>query len=452
MAKDTLRVSIPHHFEPRDYQVPFWRAAVGDPGKGISPSHNRVACVWHRRAGKDKTFLNAFISHMTARVGFYPYYFPTQAQGRKILWKGMDKEGFPFLKHFPREMIRKQNDQEMIIELINGSIFQIMGTDRLEVVGMNPIGCVFSEFSLQNPEAWELIKPILVENGGFAWFNFTPRGKNHAYKVLRNGQRSDRWFTEVLTVNETKAVSLQAIQDEKDDGMPEDLIQQEFFCSFDLGIKGAYYATLMNDAWNAGRIGDIPHDRSKKVYTVWDLGWADPTAITFYQKDGQYYNIIDYYEDDGQAIAEYARVLDDKRREHGYHYGTHFAPHDVAKHSQTDGRSVFSAAKEAGLQFKKCKKEKTVGNAQYGGIERTRRFIPKLRWDQVKCKRLIEGMEGYRKQYNEKMQCYLDKPLHDWCSQPADTIRLMSQAVKIDEANYDKGYYAKLRSHFRVPA
>ena len=216
-------VDIPYKFEPRDYQLPFLRAMDG----GL----RRAVKVWHRRAGKDKTDLNYQIKSACNKRGYYPYFFPTTSMGKRILWQGMDKTGFKFLDHFPPEIIEKKNESEMYIVLKNGSIWQIIGTDKIENVGVNPIGCVFSEFSLQNPNAWELIRPILAENGGWSIFNFTPRGRNHAYDLLKMANKNEHWFSEVRGVDNTNAISLEAIQDERDSGMSSDMVQQEFYCS-----------------------------------------------------------------------------------------------------------------------------------------------------------------------------------------------------------------------------
>jgi hypothetical protein len=144
--------------------------------QAIDNGKKRAVAVWHRRAGKDKTLINLIVKKAFERVGAYYYYFPTQAQGRKILWNGIDKEGMPFLDHVPQEIIAQKKDQEMMIRLVNGSIIQLIGTDRAEVVGPNPVGCVFSEYSLQDPRAWDFVRPILAENEGWAVFNYTPRG------------------------------------------------------------------------------------------------------------------------------------------------------------------------------------------------------------------------------------------------------------------------------------
>ncbi len=167
-------LTIPHNFSPRPYQLPILRA--------LDSGIKRAVAVWHRRAGKEKTFINYVAKAAFTRVGTYYYLFPTYAQARKVLWDGRDREGFPFMAHFPKEVVKKQNDSEMRLELINGSAVQLIGTDNIDsIVGTNPVGCVFSEYAVQDPRAWDYIRPILRENGGWAIFDYTPRGKNHGF-------------------------------------------------------------------------------------------------------------------------------------------------------------------------------------------------------------------------------------------------------------------------------
>ena len=222
-AEDT-KITLPYNFTPRPYQINVWNAFVRDGFK-------RGLCVWHRRAGKDLTFFNILVTKAFERVGIYYYYFPTKADGRAILWEGMDKEGVRFLDRIPPELRDGEpKNVEMQVALKNGSLFRVMGTDDLRVVGPNPVGCVFSEYSLQNPAGWDLIRPILAENDGWAIFNFTPRGRNHAYREHLMAKNNPAYFHELLTVDDTNAISQEAIQAERDAGMREELIQQEFFC------------------------------------------------------------------------------------------------------------------------------------------------------------------------------------------------------------------------------
>ena len=175
---------------------------------------------------------------MMQRVGTYFYVFPTFNQGRKILWQGADRDGMKFLAHFPKELIKgDMNNTEMRIELKNGSSFQVVGADNIDnLVGTNPIGVVFSEYSLMKAQVWEFIRPILAENGGFAIFIYTPRGMNEGWKILQVAKENpDEWWHEVLTVEDTKAISKKTLFQEKKE-MPSDLFEQEYFVKF---IEGA---------------------------------------------------------------------------------------------------------------------------------------------------------------------------------------------------------------------
>ncbi len=223
-------IIIPYKFVPRIYQLPILQA--------MHPKYKRFVAVWHRRSGKDKTILNAVISKMLERVGTYFYVFPTFNQGRKVLWAGIDRDGMKFLEHFPKELVKGEpNNTEMRIKLKNGSIFQVVGADNIDnLVGTNPIGVVFSEYSLMKAQVWEFIRPILAENNGFAVFIYTPRGLNEGWKILQTAKNNpNEWWYEVLTVDDTQAITPKVLVQEKKE-MPSDLFEQEYYVKF---IEGA---------------------------------------------------------------------------------------------------------------------------------------------------------------------------------------------------------------------
>lgn len=229
--------TIPYNYEPRIYQEPLFDC--------IADGYKRGVGIWHRRAGKDKTLLNLMVKEACKRVGVYYYFFPTYNQGRKVLWDGIDRQGFRYMAHIPEEIRENTNQNEMKIKLVNGSLIQVIGTDNIDaIMGTNPIGCVFSEYSLQNPDAWDLIRPILAENGGWAVFNYTPRGRNHGYVLYTMAQNNPEWFCQLLTIDDTGAVSPDVVQAEREAGMSEEMIKQEFYCfppdaliSTDHGLK-----------------------------------------------------------------------------------------------------------------------------------------------------------------------------------------------------------------------
>lgn len=223
-----MEITLPYRYQPRTYQLPLLRA--WDNGA------KRLVWVAHRRSGKDKTVFAQLPKKMLERKGTYFYILPTYTQAKKVIWTGADKDGFRFLDHIPQPLIKTVHDTDMRIEMKNGSILQLIGADNIDrIVGTNPVGVVFSEYSLMKPKVWEMIRPILAENGGWAVFIFTPRGMNHAHKLLIQSQSSPEWFSEILTVTDTNAIDESVLANERRE-MPSDLYEQEYMCRF---IEGA---------------------------------------------------------------------------------------------------------------------------------------------------------------------------------------------------------------------
>lgn len=220
---------VPANYEPRSYQLPFLRAM----DSGIK----RACCVWHRRGGKTKTLLNFAIKKGFERVGNYYHCFPEYGQGRKVIWDGIDKDGKRILDwHIPPEIRKGEpNKTELKVDLVNGSTYQIIGADNYNsVVGTGAVGLILDEWAVSDkyPQAWDYFRPILAENGGWAVFPFTPRGRNHGWDLYQMALRNPAWFCQLLTVEDTKAIGRLDIEAEREAGMPESMIQQEFFCSF----------------------------------------------------------------------------------------------------------------------------------------------------------------------------------------------------------------------------
>ena len=224
-----MEITIPYRYKPRDYQLTLLRALDG--GK------KRAVIVWNRRSGKDKTCWNYMIKESTNRIGTYFFFLPTYKQAKKVIWENIDNDGMRMLDHIPKELIKGTNATELKIELVNGSIIQLIGADEFKDsgVGTNPIGVVFSEYSITSPNAWTFLSPILAANGGWAIFNFTPRGKNHAWELLQKAKDNPNWFTEILTLNDTHVLTDEALEEERKNN-PEDIINQEYFCQF---VEGA---------------------------------------------------------------------------------------------------------------------------------------------------------------------------------------------------------------------
>tara|TARA_A100001011_G_scaffold317947_1_gene337494 strand:+ start:6520 stop:7815 length:1296 start_codon:yes stop_codon:yes gene_type:complete len=409
-----MKIRIPYDWKPRNYQLPLWKF-LEDGGK-------RAVAVWHRRAGKDLASINWCVVSALKRPGLYWHLFPTYNQGRKIAWDGMTRDGRKFIDHFPSELVESKNNTEMRLTLKNGSIYQVVGTDNVDrLIGANPVGVIFSEYSVQDPRAWDYIRPILAENDGWAVFIYTARGRNHGYDLITMAQRNQKWFSQTLSIEDTNAVSQQAIDDERESGMPEEMIQQEFYCSFDAPLVGSYYGNLMAKALADRRITKVPYDPLLDVHTSWDLGMGDSTSIIFFQHHYNEIRIIDYYENSGEGLAHYAKVL----REKEYVYGDHIAPHDIKVREMSTGRSRLESARELGIRFR------VTPNLRIDdGIEAARTIIPRCYFDEDKCSLLVEAMRQYRKAFDEKNNTFKDKPLHDWTSHACDAFRYLALGMR----------------------
>lgn len=195
--------------------------------------------------------------------------------------------------------------------------------------------------------------------------------------------------------------------------------------AFQVAIEGAYYASEMARARREGRIRNIPIATKLPVHTFWDLGRNDTTAIWFLQHIGSEYRWIDYYEQNGEGLAHYVRVL----RERGYIYGKHFLPHDVevTDLSQSDNLNRREVLESLGL-----KPIEVVGRVQdiNDGIEMTRQSLSQSYFDETRCAKGIKALDNYRREYDEKLGTYRPRPLHDWASNGADSFRQFAQGYR----------------------
>lgn len=398
-------------FKPRPYQLPIFDAIE-------NKKYKKVMAILPRRAGKDIAAWNLCIRECLKKVGTIFYILPTYAQAKKVIWNSITIDGTRFLDFIPPEVIYSQNAQEMSVCFINGSRLQLVGSDNYDsLMGSNPMACVFSEFSLQNPLAYEFLRPILAVNGGWALFLSTPRGKNHLWDKFKLAKElKDEWFAYIMTVDDTKHLSPEQLALERRE-MSEDLIQQEYYCSFNRGVDGSIYAHYINDLRLKGQIGPVPWESSHKVSTAWDIGFRDATSIIFFQQIGQTVRIIDYYEKNLENLEHFAKVVHSKP----YIYDKHYFPHDM-RMTEWAGPKFTRAwkANELGIKVNFVDE---VGLAD--GIEFTCTQFPKLWFDETRCQLLINHLENYRYEYDERLQRYKDKPLHDKTSHGADALRYL---------------------------
>lgn len=425
-------IVLPNNWDPRPYQIPAWSA--------LESGVKRALLLWHRRAGKDDVCLHWAATQAMQRVGNYWHMLPEYAQARKSVWDAINpRTGKRRIDEaFPAAIVEQRRDQDMFIRFRNGSTWQLVGSDTYNsLVGSPPIGVTASEWALADPSAWAYLRPILLENNGWAVFITTVRGKNHVYRMFQAHKDDPEWFVQVLPATVTGTLTAEQLNKERLEYQaeygPEDgdaLFAQEYLCDWHAAIVGSYYGRLMRDAEAQGRIGVVPYDPQALVHTAWDLGLHDQTAIWFFQVIGFEVRVIDYLANSGQPISWYAGEI----LKRGYALGQHLLPHDVEHPHESDG--VVRSRRETLENLLGRGTVRTIAGKGMDrilvadGINAVRTILPRCRFDAAKCATGIDALQAYRRVWDEKRKTFHDRPEHDWASHPADAFRTL--AVGLD--------------------
>jgi len=425
---------ILNKFQPRSYQIPILDAYE-------NKHYKRIIAVLPRRAGKDVACWNLAIRQCIRKTMVCYYILPTFAMARRIIWDSVLNNGMRFLDFIPPELVDSMNASDMKIRFTNGSLLQLCGSDNVDsLVGTNPNLIIYSEYALQDPRAYQFMRPIVLANDGAMVFVSTPRGKNHFFELFNIAQDNPQWFSYRMTVEETGHIPLQEIAKERAEGlMSEDLIQQEYYVSFSAGVEGAYYSRYLDKMKLDGRITSVPWEVSYRVHTAWDLGVNDPTTIIFFQVCGQIIRIIDCYTNNDKGLDHYAKILSEKE----YVYGKHIAPHDIqVREFAAGGVKRIDMARKLGINFV------IAPNIPIeDGIECCRATLGRVWIDEKKCVLLIKALESYRREFDSKRKVYKDHPLHDWSSNFADSFRML--CVNLPKTRDDLTVAAELDKRYK---
>jgi hypothetical protein len=422
-----LEIALPHNgWEPRLHQMPLWRY-LHEGGK-------RAMAVWHRRAGKDEICLHHAAVSAATRVGNYWHCLPEYLQGRKAIWTAINPHTGKrrIDEAFPLELRENTNDNEMFLRFKNGSTFQVIGSDNYDkTVGASVAGCTYSEWALANPSAWAYHRPMIEENNGWAIFITTPRGHNHAKSMFDHACRSPEWFCQLLNARQTGMLSEEALVDALneyqalygvDHGRAH--FEQEYMCSFNAAILGAFYSLEMAQVRAEGRIAEIEALPDTYVHRAWDLGVSDDTSIWWFQAVGSQLFVLDFYSASGVGLEHYAEVIDQRERQHGWKHGHDYVPHDAKVKEWGTGRTRVETMRGFGL------KPLLVPLASIGdGINAARRSLP-LSVFHPRCEAGISALEQYRREWDDEKKAFRASHVHDWTSHPADAFRYLAMSWK----------------------
>ena len=389
------------------------------PRKHAEAYHNRTerfaVLVAHRRFGKTVAAINDLIRACFAvdkkdvRVA---YIAPYLSQAKAVAWD----YALEYTIDIPDIKI---NHSELRIDFSNGSRFRLYGADNYNAMrGLYFDAIVCDEMADFPASAWPtVLRPSLTDRKGSCTFISTPKGKNEFWELYEYAKTDPTWWSGMFKASQTDILDPEELEEAKIT-MGEDRYEQEFECSFEAAIVGAYYAMEMKTAMQDNRITTVPYDPSVGVVTAWDLGIGDSTAIWFAQYVGQEIRVIDYYENSGVGLDYYAKELSSKN----YHYMDHILPHDVQVKELGTGKSRLETLHNLGIQDVTIAPKLAIED----GIQAARSMLNRCWFDEEKCNRGIEALRQYRREFDEKNKTWRGRPLHDWTSHGADAWRYLA--------------------------
>lgn len=415
-----MEINLPHNWTPRDYQLPAWNSWLS--------GCNRQLLIWHRRAGKDDINLRMHAVGAFNRVGTYWHMLPEYSQARKAIWDAVNPHTGKrrIDEAFPHEIRANTRETDMFIRFKNNSTWQVVGSDNYNaLVGTPPVGLTGSEWALANPMAWAYLAPIMAENGGWSSFITTPRGNNHVKSMYDRFKGDPRWFVQLLTAADTKAITPEAIEDQRAEyeslfgqDVANMLVEQEFYCSFAGAMVGAYWGSEVNAAERSGRITELDIDWSHPVHTAWDLGKAVNNPIWCFQVINGTPHIVDFYRPESDDLEQWVKWLDDK----GYK-GNDYVPHDILVTEWGTTRTRFDTLKLLGRRPRRVAKVSVAD-----GINAGRQTIKIAKFDAGRCELGIDGLKNYRREWDDELKTFRENPVKDWAEHIGSSFRYLSLA------------------------
>lgn len=388
--------------------------------------------VIHRRFGKTVYAINNGIMRMfgcgrdNAR---FHYVAPYHKQVKKLAWD--------YAKQFTANIPgARPNNSELKIDFPQGHRIQLLGADNPDAErGQYSDHVVFDETAQIAPVMWrEVFRPMLSDRKGSAHFIGTPKGSfNLFYDLYQQAANLEGWGRVMLNVYQTGVLDPEEVEACRREMMEDDdeaAFEQEYLCSWNASIKGAFYGKRLAAMRSEGRIGRVPHDPTLPVITAWDLGMRDSTAIWFMQICGAEVRAIDYVEYQNTGLPEIIRLISKKP----YNYETNIGPHDLKVREFGSGVSRIETALKLGVHFQVAKNIPLMD-----GIDATRSMLDKMLIDEVKCKQGISALSMYRSEYDEIKRVTSSAPVHDWAEHGASALRYFAVAMSGGNYRRDRG-------------
>jgi hypothetical protein len=350
------------------------------------------------------------------------YIAPYLKQAKDVAWE--------YLKRYSRPLWgQPPNESELFVTLLGGQRIRIYGADNADALRGGYFDDVtLDEYADMAPSVWgSIIRPMLADRSGSATFIGTPKGRNSFHEIFERAKLDPDWFWFMLKASETGLLAESELIAARLDMTPEQY-EQEFECSFDAAIMGAYFGKEVSEAERCGRIKSIEVNPDIPVHTAWDLGIGDSTAIWFWQAVENQVRIIDHYENNGQPLSHYVAEIVSR----GYRKGKDYVPHDAKVRSIETGRTRIETLIALGRE-----PVLVADHTIMDGINAARVSFPNIWFDDDRCRQGIEALRQYRADFDEKTRAFKNMPKHDWTSHTADAFRYLCMAWRA-EAKPDK--------------
>lgn len=399
-----MQVNLNLH--PREQFVPY-----------LTRNKRWASVVAHRRAGKTVACIMDLIAKAVSHKGREPrfaYVAPTYTQAKDVAWS--------YLREYTAAIpgMEKSESELSVTFPHNKARIRLYGAENYDRIrGLYLDGVVIDESGDIDPRAWpEVIRPALSDRKGWATFIGTPKGRNAFYDMHRQAKADDGWYSDELKASKTGIIDQSELDDARKT-MTAEQYAQEYECSFEAAIVGAYYGREMALAEQDGRIGKVPHDRSADTFASWDLGIGDAMAIWIGQIVGREWHWINYYENTGYALDHYVDWI----KALPYKVHLHYIPHDGAARELQSGKSRVEFLEARGFVMGGTENGCVPRHEPMDGIDAARVRFNRMWFDAENCDHGIECLRMYQAEYDDRHQVLRTRPLHNWASHGADAFR-----------------------------
>lgn len=412
-------MQIPAHFKPRDYQV----EALDALERGVSIA---VLC-WARRAGKDMTAFGYGTKKMVESPLNVVTVFPTKDQGKSAFWENIENDGFKTIERIPQPLIARRDNSNMRTILKNGSVHQVLGSNDPDALrGANGKIYILSEFVDIPAGVMDVIRPIVAVNGGQIIIPSTPKidgisGSSFKMYFDRALKHPNQFASLIKATRYLSAETLEELRQECIAKYGNDFLwRQEYMCDWGQVSSSSYYGGALKVAEDRGHIDEFPYNQNYPVYTAWDLGISDSTAIIFFQYYKKKIYFIDFFETNDIGTQPLVSYIKSKN----YEYGWHFFPHDGSVRD-SDAITRIQKFRDLGLINSSLIRREP----REDGIKRAVENLAVTLFHEPTTVDLRRKLLLYRRKFNQFTGDY-QGPEHKTESHAADAVRYVYAAIE----------------------